>query len=69
VLEHQWLIGFTIKKFNYKNMNMFKDDIINAGNIGLIKAYYRFNPNRNSDLTKKPVKFSTYAYYYVYSEI
>lgn len=43
---------------NYKN----KEDLYQAGIIGLIKAYKKFDPNIN-------VKFSTYAYSYILGEM
>lgn len=39
-----------------------KEDLIQAGYLGLNKAYKSFDPNRNT-------KFSTYAYGYIYGEM
>lgn len=39
-----------------------KDDLFQAGVLGLLKAYKNFNDNRNT-------KFSTYAYDYIYGEM
>ena len=46
--------------------NMFfgidKEDLIQAGNVGLINAYKHYDKNSNT-------KFSTYAYNYIYGEM
>ncbi len=39
-----------------------KEDLIQAGYLGLLKAYRNFDENRN-------VKFSTYAYGFIYGEM
>lgn len=39
-----------------------KEDLVQAGFLGLTKAYNNFNPNLNC-------KFSTYAYHYIYGEM
>ena len=53
-------------KLIYKISNYFyginKEDLIQSGYLGLIKAYKNFNKN-------KGVKFSTYAYQYIYGEM
>ncbi len=39
-----------------------KNDLYNAGVVGLLKAYAKYRQNRNT-------KFSTYAYFYIYGEM
>lgn len=50
----------------YKMSNRFygvsKEDLVQAGFVGLLKAYKNYDPNRN-------VSFSTYAYDYIYGEM
>ena len=53
------------EKLVYKVANSFygeKDDLYQAGFLGLIKAYKNYNKNSNT-------KFSTYAFNYIYGEI
>lgn len=58
ILENQDLIYSIIHKFRSKDI----EDLFQAGCIGLINAYKRFNPNMG-------VKFSSYAYNYIVGEI
>ena len=51
-----------IKKIANKFYNMDKDDLIQVGVIGLLKAYQNF-------LDTKEAKFSTYAYPYIFGEM
>lgn len=46
---------------NFKNYNS-KEDLYQAGCLGIIKAYKNYNPNMNC-------KFSTYAYNYILGEM
>ena len=50
----------------YKISNRFygvsKEDLVQAGFVGLLKAYKNFDPSRN-------VSFGTYAYDYIYGEM
>ena len=55
VLEHKSFIYGLTKYFeNYSS----KEDLFQAGAIGLIDAYNRYNPDLG-------VKFTTYAYSYI----
>lgn len=56
--EYEKLIYKLAGKF-YKDE---RDDMIQAGYLGLIKAYRKFNPEYG-------VKFSTYAYQYIFGEM
>lgn len=58
IKENEWLIYSLIKK--YPNYN--KEDLYQAGIIGIIKAYKKYNSNIG-------IKFSTYAYKYILGEI
>ena len=58
IIENQDLIYSIIHKFRSKDV----EDLFQAGCIGLINAYRKFNPNMN-------VKFSSYAYNYIVGEI
>lgn len=51
-----------IKKIASKFYNMDKEDLIQVGVIGLLKAYQNFKDNGIS-------KFSTYAYSYIFGEM
>ena len=55
------------KNLIYKIANMYRsqtdiEDLFQAGCIGLVKAYRKFDPNKN-------VKFTSYAYKYILGEI
>ncbi len=59
IKESEWIIfGFINKYGTYYN----KDDLYQAGIMGLIKAYNKYDKNSS-------IKFSTYAYNYVLGEI
>ena len=51
-----------IKKIASKFYNTEREDLIQVGIIGLLKAYQNFNAQDNTS-------FSTYAYYYIYGEM
>ncbi len=51
-----------IKKIASKFYKVDKEDLIQVGVIGLLKAYQNFND-------KGTTSFSTYAYYYIYGEM
>ncbi len=51
-----------IKKIASKFYNTEKEDLIQVGVIGLLKAYQNFKAQDNTS-------FSTYAYYYIYGEM
>jgi RNA polymerase sigma factor, sigma-70 family len=59
ILQNEKLI-YSIMKYFYKYPN--KDDLFQAGCIGLIEAYYRYKNDMNT-------KFSTYAYGYILGEM
>lgn len=44
--------------YNYKNIGLDVEDLISEGNIGLVKAVEKFDPNRGN-------RFSTYATYWI----
>lgn len=59
IIDNQNLIYSITHNFtNYPN----KEDLFQAGTLGLINAYYRFDPNIG-------VKFTTYAYPYIVGEM
>lgn len=59
IVENQKLIYYIMKYFyNYPN----KDDLYQAGCIGLIEAYYNYKQDLNT-------KFTTYAYPYILGEM
>lgn len=59
IIDNQNLIYSITHNFtNYPN----KDDLFQAGTLGLINAYYRFDPSIG-------VKFTTYAYPYIVGEM
>jgi len=59
ILKHEKLIYAIMKNFvRYPN----KEDLFQAGCIGLIEAHYRYKDDRNT-------KFSTYAYGYILGEM
>lgn len=58
VLENEGLIYSLSNKF----YGVEKEDLIQAGFLGLTKAYRNYDENRN-------VKFSTYAYGFIYGEM
>lgn len=59
ILQNQNLI-YSIMKYFYNYPN--KDDLYQAGCIGLIEAYYKYQNNYNT-------KFTTYAYPYILGEM
>lgn len=59
IAENQKLI-YSIMKYFYNYPN--KDDLYQAGCIGLIEAYYRYKDDHNT-------KFTTYAYPYILGEM
>ena len=59
IIENERLI-YSIASF-FKNYNS-KEDLYQAGCLGLITAYKKFNPNMNC-------KFTTYAYPYILGEM
>ncbi len=59
IIKNQKLIYSVMKYFyNYPN----KDDLYQAGCMGLIEAYYRYRSDQNA-------KFTTYAYPYILGEM
>ena len=46
----------------YKHSVRYYDDLISAGNVGMVEAAHRYDPN-------KGVKFTTYAYYWIRKEM
>lgn len=58
VLEYQNMIY----KMSQKFYGVEKEDLIQAGFLGLNKAYKKFNPDNGA-------KFSTYAYGFIYGEM
>lgn len=60
ILSHLKFVVFIAKR--YKNYNLPLEDLIQEGNIGLMKAVNRFNPERG-------VKLSSFAVHYIKSEI
>jgi len=68
LIKNQGLVGMVCKKFkniieNPTNGGMEYGDLVGIGNIGLIKSYNRYNPE------KFDTKFSTYAIPMIYGEI
>ena len=51
-----------IKSISNKFYGIDKEDLIQAGKVGLINAYKHYDKNSNT-------KFSTYAYTYIYGEM
>lgn len=60
ILSHLRFVVFIAKR--YKNYNLPLEDLIQEGNIGLMKAVNRFNPEQG-------VKLSSFAVHYIKSEI
>ncbi len=59
VLDYEGLIYSIISKYP----NRFdKEDLFQAGMLGLVDAYKHYDPHANT-------KFSTYAYYYIVGEV
>ncbi len=59
ILENQNLIYYVANFFkNYP----YKDDLYQAGRLGMIEAYKKYNPNMNC-------KFTTYAFTYILGEM
>lgn len=59
ILENQKLVYYVAGFFkNYPN----KEDLYQAGILGMIKAYRKYNPDMNC-------KFTTYAYTYIFGEM
>lgn len=50
---------------DYENRGVKLMDLIQEGNIGLMRAVKKYNPDKKSKVTKKPVKFSTYACWWI----
>ena len=59
VLDYEGLIYSIISKYPSR---FDKDDLFQAGMLGLVDAYKHFDPHANT-------KFSTYAYYYIVGEV
>lgn len=63
LVKHNLRFVITVaKKFRDNANNVPFSDIISEGNIGLIKAAYKFDPNRN-------IKFSSYAVWWIKASI
>lgn len=58
IIENERLIYKMAGKF----YGVEREDLIQAGFLGLMKAYQKFDPTQN-------VKFSTYAYTFIYGEM
>ena len=59
-------LPFVVSVVNkYKNLNIPKEDLIQYGNIGLIKAAETYDPS----IPEKNVKFVSYAIWYIRREI
>lgn len=59
VLDYEGLIYSIIAKYPKR---FDRDDLFQAGMLGLVDAYKHYDPNVS-------VKFSTYAYYYIVGEV
>ena len=59
VLDYEGLIYSIISKYPSR---FDKDDLFQAGMLGLVDAYKHYDPHANT-------KFSTYAYYYIVGEV
>ena len=59
ILENQNLIYYIA---NYFKNYPYKDDLYQAGRLGMIEAYKNYNPNMNC-------KFTTYAFTYILGEM
>lgn len=59
IKDYEWIIFNIVSR--YKGLYSF-DDLYQAGSIGLIKAYKKYNSNMNT-------KFSSFAYKYVFGEV
>jgi RNA polymerase sporulation-specific sigma factor len=62
ILENKSLIYDLANKYNHKNNPNIKDDLFQAGAMGMIDAYKHYDPSKNT-------KFTTFAYLYVNGEI
>lgn len=62
IVENQGLVGDVIKKHFKYNMPFDDDDLFGYGVLGLTKAAYNYDPNKEN-------KFSTYAYKKIWGEI
>ncbi len=59
-LEHEALVLHIVNKFkpkhvSYKKWNIDKEDYLQVGRIGLLKALKKFDPSKN-------IKFTTFAW-------
>jgi len=61
LVEHNLRLVVDVAK-RYKNLGLAYADLIQAGNIGLLKAVDKFDPDRGN-------KFSTYAYWWIRQSI
>lgn len=62
LVKHNLRFVISIAKKYRRFTNVSFADLISEGNIGLIKAAYKFDPNRN-------IKFSSYAVWWIKSSI
>lgn len=58
ILENEWVVYVVVNKFPFCS----RDDLLQVGMIGLLKAYQNYNPSFET-------KFSSYAYRYVLGEV
>jgi RNA polymerase sporulation-specific sigma factor len=62
ISENKNLIYDLVNKYNRRNDPNIKDDLFQAGAMGMIDAYNHYEPDKNT-------KFTTYAYSYINGEI
>jgi RNA polymerase sporulation-specific sigma factor len=62
IAENKNLIYDLVNKYNRKNDPNIRDDLFQAGAMGMIDAYNHYDPNKNT-------KFTTFAYFFVDGEI
>lgn len=60
ILSHLWYVLYIAR--GYSGYSLPADDIVQEGNVGLMKAVKRFDPNRG-------VRLATYAAHYIRAEI
>ncbi len=70
MIENKWLIAIIVQKFRFKGSDKsLYEDLSAAGQFGLLEAAQKFDCEKISELTGRPTKFSSYAYFYVYKHV
>jgi DNA-directed RNA polymerase specialized sigma subunit len=62
-------VKYIAKKFNRETNYKFKEEFYQAGLLGLAKALSKFDHEKISLWTGKPVKLSSFAYFFILDEV